>query len=536
MSSLNSRSGWSYSNSNQDCHSQSRLVSTSGVIGSRSRGRKGTGTITRPEVFVHVEQHKLRDLRPQGIVTPWFVMEDMNKGQDTGDESSLKKREEESQVWDDGTFSETSSLITLDLTRLMHSNDQPLPAEANAIRGMISQHKERVSTTNSRITILSAFRQDMANLISKADEMITTLNNGFAEGEYGLIRCLGLQLARSAQFPLSFSISHSDFSSYDKLPSPLELLLLSVSIRLRKLHLCLTAEVFSAIPLLKLSLPSLEVLSILCTNGFSISEYSDLDLVCKAPKLQDLTLIDVEDPANTFSFPWAQITHCRISFAYVMVESPATGPDTAKLLTVLGLMVNLTSCDLVCEGACSEEELETELVACTELQHFTLTSWPCYTTVPQLFSRLLLPSLSVFKAKCSVKSIAPSFEVSFRSIRYAINASRSPLTTLEFEHGLIAEEDLSVFRTTPTLEFLKLVDVDPNAITNQTLDELTARPNEDNLLPRLIDFHLSTEISFISQKFVTMVSGVPEGTVPCNDEMRWSSPDGSRMSHSELPA
>ncbi len=51
---------------------------------------------------MHVEQHELGDLRPQGIVTPRFVIEDMNKGQDVGDESSLKRREEESEVWDDG--------------------------------------------------------------------------------------------------------------------------------------------------------------------------------------------------------------------------------------------------------------------------------------------------------------------------------------------------------------------------------------------------------------------------------------------------
>ncbi|KAK0463629.1 uncharacterized protein EV420DRAFT_1745181 [Desarmillaria tabescens] len=71
MSSLNSRVGWSYSNSNQDSHSQSGL-------------------------------HELRDLRPQGNLTPKFVIEGMNKGQDVGDENSLKKREEESEVWDDG--------------------------------------------------------------------------------------------------------------------------------------------------------------------------------------------------------------------------------------------------------------------------------------------------------------------------------------------------------------------------------------------------------------------------------------------------
>ncbi|KAG7445553.1 uncharacterized protein BT62DRAFT_981044 [Guyanagaster necrorhizus] len=101
MSSLNSRSGWSYSNSNPDSHSQSGLVSTSGVIGSGSRGRKGTGTVTRPEVFVHVEQHELGDIRSPGVVSPRFVIEDMNKGQDGGDESSLKRMEDDS-VWEDG--------------------------------------------------------------------------------------------------------------------------------------------------------------------------------------------------------------------------------------------------------------------------------------------------------------------------------------------------------------------------------------------------------------------------------------------------
>ncbi|PBK73962.1 hypothetical protein ARMSODRAFT_565962 [Armillaria solidipes] len=250
-------------------------------------------------------------------------------------------------------FSENSSFMTMDLMRLMRSNDQPLPAEADAIRGMISQHEERVATTDLRISALSAFRQDMVNLISKADEMIVALrgerervlveikenrgllsavrrlpsevliqifretiefpikvtqsdrdvfwwdftpvrcslwtielvsrcwrtvaltfpelwsyvniiitDDGFAEGEYSLIRRLGLQLARSTQSSLSFSICDSDHSNYEKLPSSLELLLFSVSTRLRELHLCMTAEMFSAIPSLKLPLPSLEILSI----------------------------------------------------------------------------------------------------------------------------------------------------------------------------------------------------------------------------------------------------------------------------------
>ncbi|KAK0454417.1 hypothetical protein EV421DRAFT_1756748 [Armillaria borealis] len=495
------------------------------------------------------------------------------------------------------TFSENSSSTAIDLTRLMRSNDQPSPAEADAIRGMISQHEEHVATTDLRIAALGDFRQDMVNLISKADEMIATLrgererilvkiqekkgllsavrrlppellfqifretiefpikyaqsdrdalwwdftpaqsslwiielvsqhwrtvaltfpelwsylnifitDHGFAEGEYRLIRRLGLQLARSQQSLLSLSIC--DNSNYKKLPSSLELLLFSVSTRLRVLHLCITAEMLSAIPSLKLSLPSFEILSILCTDSINISEYSDLQLVYNAPKLRDLTFIDVEDPAESFTFPWAQITRCNISCAYIKEQIP--GPDPARFLKVLRLMANLTSCDLVCEAY--TDELEAEPVVCTKLQDFTLTSWPCRKAIPQLFSKLLLPSLSVFKAKFSVGLSRPNPEDTFRSIRHAINVSQSPLTTLELENGFIAEEDLlSILRTTPTLEFLKLVDVGPHAITDQTLDELMVRPNEDFIMPRLSSLHFSAEVEFTSQKFIAMVESRQKG-------------------------
>ncbi|PBK86993.1 hypothetical protein ARMGADRAFT_1168875 [Armillaria gallica] len=490
------------------------------------------------------------------------------------------------------TIFKDTSFAAMDLTRLVRSNDQPLPAEADAIRGMISQHEERVATTDLRISAISDFRQDMVNLTSKADEMIAALHgerervlmeikekrgllsavrrlpsemlfqifretiefpieftqsdrsafwwdftpvrcslwtielvsrrwrtvvltfpelwsyvniiitdDGFAEGEYGLIRRLGLQLARSQQSPLSLSIYEE--SDYDKLPSSLESLLFSFSTRLRELHLCITAEMFSAIPSLKLFLPSLEILSILSRDGVDISNYSDLQLVYSAPKLRDLTFIDVEDPAESFTFPWAQIARCSISCAYGNEECP--GPDPVRFLKVLRLMANLTSCDLVCEPY-SMVELEAEPVACTKLHDFTLTSWPCHLAIPQLFSRLLLPSLSVLKAKFSVGDIMPDPEDTFRSIRHAVNVSRSPLTILEVENGLIAKEDLlSILRTTPTLEFLKLIDVGSNAVTHQTLDELTVRPNKDNFVPRLSSLYLRTEMTFTPRKFVTMV-------------------------------
>lgn len=65
--------------------------------------------------------------------------------------------------------------MNMDLTRLMCSNDQPSPDEAKAIRGMISQHEQHVAITDLRISALGDFCQDMASIISKADEMIAAL-------------------------------------------------------------------------------------------------------------------------------------------------------------------------------------------------------------------------------------------------------------------------------------------------------------------------------------------------------------------------
>lgn len=79
MSSLNSRSGWAFSSGSHGGNSGSAgMVSTIGGT-SRSRGNgrtkssvgratgNGNATITRPEVFVHVEQHELNDRMGLGM-------------------------------------------------------------------------------------------------------------------------------------------------------------------------------------------------------------------------------------------------------------------------------------------------------------------------------------------------------------------------------------------------------------------------------------------------------------------------------------
>ncbi|KAF9021389.1 hypothetical protein BDZ89DRAFT_1115966 [Hymenopellis radicata] len=94
MSSLNSRSGWSYSHSNPDSNSRSGNVTTMGGASAsrkRSGGRTGTATVTRPEVFVHVEQHELGD-RPRFTIENADLTRSQAKVDDNDDGTSS--------VWD----------------------------------------------------------------------------------------------------------------------------------------------------------------------------------------------------------------------------------------------------------------------------------------------------------------------------------------------------------------------------------------------------------------------------------------------------
>ncbi|KAF9033288.1 hypothetical protein BDZ89DRAFT_1063024 [Hymenopellis radicata] len=90
LSSLNSRSGWAYSNSKQS-HSQSGLTATiGGTISDGRKQRTVNATITtqtRAEVFVHVEHHELQD---RTTTVPRFVIQ-----QDGNERDDIK-----SPVWD----------------------------------------------------------------------------------------------------------------------------------------------------------------------------------------------------------------------------------------------------------------------------------------------------------------------------------------------------------------------------------------------------------------------------------------------------
>ncbi|KAK0241194.1 hypothetical protein EDD85DRAFT_948281 [Armillaria nabsnona] len=122
--------------------------------------------------------------------------------------------------------------MTMDLARLIHSNDQPLPAEADAIRGMMSQHEERVATIDLRISVLSAFDQDMVNLISKVDEMIVALHGEREQalveiqtkkGLLGAVRRLPSEVLfqifrETIEFPIKVTQSNRDAFWWDFTP------------------------------------------------------------------------------------------------------------------------------------------------------------------------------------------------------------------------------------------------------------------------------------------------------------------------------
>lgn len=58
---------------------------------------------------------------------------------------------------------------------------------------------------------------------------------------------------------------------------------------------------------LRLSLPSLEKLIILCKDGIYPVETRNLRLFSSAPRLQSLEVIDLVDPEKRFKLPWSQV-------------------------------------------------------------------------------------------------------------------------------------------------------------------------------------------------------------------------------------
>ncbi|KAK0448518.1 hypothetical protein EV421DRAFT_1900236 [Armillaria borealis] len=110
--------------------------------------------------------------------------------------------------------------------------------------------------------------------------------------DHSYIRQLGRQLDRSANYPLSISVCRIvKESAPQDLPPQLAAVLFSFSSRIQELHLYLTLSILFQMSDMRLSLPSLECLVVLCQDRV-VRTSENLRLFSYTPKLQSLEVID----------------------------------------------------------------------------------------------------------------------------------------------------------------------------------------------------------------------------------------------------
>ncbi|SJL15136.1 uncharacterized protein ARMOST_18621 [Armillaria ostoyae] len=323
-------------------------------------------------------------------------------------------------------------------------------------------------------------------------------------------RVLGVQLDRSRNHLLSLSIWNDDnHSSFIKLPTAIAIILFSFSTRVESLHLYLPAQIISDIPSLHLTLPSLNQLCIFPTNLGAMEHYQGLDLF-RCPNLRFMHVVDVVAPLFHFQLPWAQITTFTSDSA-LYSEHPS-GPNPQTCLLVMQKLTQLEECHLRLELGTPEGDWTGEPlpVVCSDLRVLVLSSWGFDSHLPlkELLDELVTPALTHLQVVSCQNYTSRDSEETFTAIRALLERSGPPcITTLHFDHGCVLTEDLlQVLKTCPTLEDIRLTDIDDGAISDQTLLQLTLRVDGTTpLVPRLHILHISGAMSFNVQIFVDMV-------------------------------
>ncbi|SJL02178.1 uncharacterized protein ARMOST_05504 [Armillaria ostoyae] len=72
-------------------------------------------------------------------------------------------------------FANDEPLPSPAFTRIINSNDPPLPAESDAIRGLIAEQTHRVSALQTQVAHLESYRQDLLAQVSTVDDKISAL-------------------------------------------------------------------------------------------------------------------------------------------------------------------------------------------------------------------------------------------------------------------------------------------------------------------------------------------------------------------------
>ncbi|KAK0475440.1 hypothetical protein IW261DRAFT_1494242 [Armillaria novae-zelandiae] len=300
-----------------------------------------------------------------------------------------------------------------------------------------------------------------------------------------------LYLNRSQRYPLSISIYDLAGDMVDDLPAYLTTVLSLSSTRIRELALHLPARFISEISFMQLSVPLLETLTLHCTIEEDLNEYDTICLFASTPSLTSLKFIDVIEPDQSFELPWSQVKqyesiHCDDSF------HDHNSPSHCHL-NVLRKLQQVEKCIFRLGEPSLEFNFEANIfpLVCPQLRILDLSSRITGeseddSTFQQVADRLTLPALTALKVSCSQEGDEPSR--TFTSICHLLKRSKSPITILQFDCGLILTEDLlNLFRATPTLEDVRIVTQD--LITSKVLEELTVDHTPSNssdvVLPRL---------------------------------------------------
>ncbi|SJL15134.1 uncharacterized protein ARMOST_18619 [Armillaria ostoyae] len=347
-------------------------------------------------------------------------------------------------------------------------------------------------------------------LWSSINIIITDDNFGDTARATAYGRLLGIQLDRSRSHLLSLSIwNDNDRSSFIKLPPAIATILFSFSTRVERLHLYLPAQIISDIPSLHLTLPSLSELCIFPTNIGVVELHQGLDLF-RCPNLRFMHVVDVVAPLFYFQLPWTQITTLTSDSA--LYSEHASGPDPQTCLLVMQKLTQLEECHLRLELGAFEGDWTGEPlpVVCSGLRVLALSSWGFEKLLPlkELLDDLVTPALTKLQVACCQNYTSRDSEETFTAIRDLLERSGSPrITTLQFDHGCVLTEDLlQVLKTCPTLEDIRLTNIDDGAVSDETLLQLTLRVDGTTpLLPRLHTLHISGAMSFNVQIFVDMV-------------------------------
>ncbi|KAK0225276.1 hypothetical protein IW262DRAFT_673571 [Armillaria fumosa] len=312
--------------------------------------------------------------------------------------------------------------------------------------------------------------------------------------DYSYIR----QLDRSANHPLSISVCRiAKRSAPQELPPQLAAVLFSFSSRIQELHLYLTSSILFQTGGMRLYLPSLECLVLLCQNSMATGTYEKLHLFSYTPKLQSLEVIGWR---GDLELPWSQLKEYYNDHAWQPSLFRDNGPRAHRHLNALRKLQHVEECVLRFGDASYDIGLGDEVypLIIPQLRMLHLSSWngggstniPAF---PQVVDRLVLPALSVLKVACSQRGDYER-KVVFASICQLLQRSQSPITVLHFDHGIVNAEDLlELFPSTPTLEDLRLSRIRSHTFINQVVEKLTldhTSSAEDLILPRLCTLYM----------------------------------------------